>query len=56
MNKPICKCGNIAILVAFDYEGNQHLCCWKCHNKIKRQKLAKMIKQGMLELEEDGNA
>ena len=56
MDKPLCKCGDNAILVAFDYEGNQHYCCWKCKQKIDRMKLAYNIKQGMKELEEDGNA
>lgn len=56
MNQPKCKCGDNGILLAFDYEGKQHYCCWKCKQKIDRQKLAKMVKQGLKELEEDGDA
>ena len=56
MERPKCECGDNAILVAFDYKGNQHLCCWKCKQKIARQKLAYMVKVGMAELEENGNA
>ena len=53
MERPKCKCGEPAILLGKDSEGNFQYCCWVCYNKNKEEFKKKRLREQLASIIEE---